>query len=63
MTMYAYEIRFNGRKTGSGQVHSDMVEAETPIAALEHGIAAAVRLPEHGESIYVTGFTVNEAEE
>jgi hypothetical protein len=61
--MYAYEVRFNGRLTGSGQTHSDMVEADSPIAALEHAIAAVVRLPQHGHSVYITGFTVDQQEE
>jgi hypothetical protein len=51
------QLRFNGRTTGSGQVHNERVQADCVEEALDR-----VRAPvmQHGGSICIVGVTVDE---
>lgn len=57
---YSVEVRFNSRLKGSGQSHRCEVDADDPFEALEKASAEAVRLPDHGQSIYLVGCTIDE---
>ncbi len=53
-------VRFNSRLKGANHGRTSVIQHEDPFKALEQSIAAIVRMPEHGQSIYITGFTVEE---
>jgi hypothetical protein len=58
MNRWNVELRFNSRLQGYGQVWTGEVEAGGIEEAVTAATSAAVRLPEHGQSIYVTGAVV-----
>lgn len=56
---FKVELRFNSRLAGDGQKWSGVVSADCVEEAIEQATTAVVRLPEHGSSIFVTGFTAD----
>lgn len=57
---YRIQLRFNSRLKGAGQKLNGLVEAGSVQEAIDFMTAQAVRLPEHGQSIFVTGATVDQ---
>lgn len=60
MQTYRVTVLFNSRLQGANQSWTGKVEAESPIEALDRGIAIATRDPRHGQSIYVFALMVYE---
>jgi hypothetical protein len=63
MQFYEVTVRFNSRLKGAGQSHTTRLDAANIQAAIDAAMSEAVRIPEHGQSIYVVGATVDEVVE
>jgi len=54
-------LKFNSRAAGGGQVlrrRFDRDDAVSLYVLIDEVVTEATRMPEHGQSIYVTGFSV-----
>lgn len=59
-TEFDVELRFNSRLGGAAQKWAGRVKADCVEEAIDQAVTVVVRLPDHGQSIFVTGFTADE---